>query len=102
MNDYFQQIIEGKIDFEGQKVVERIVKTTLISATAVSFILGFASQSLRHVWVIRSVRARIICCCSASVANVQSSSCAVASCQRVMSYHICLRLLLSRRIRAAE
>ncbi|KZT01971.1 microsomal signal peptidase [Laetiporus sulphureus 93-53] len=45
--DSLQKIFEGRIDFEGQKSVEQITRITLIGATIVSFILGFALQSLR-------------------------------------------------------
>ncbi|OJT11883.1 Signal peptidase complex subunit 1 [Trametes pubescens] len=34
-------------DFEGQKLVERIARDTLIAATAISFVAGFALQSLQ-------------------------------------------------------
>ncbi|KAH9942814.1 microsomal signal peptidase subunit [Amylocystis lapponica] len=47
MNNYVNQLIEGKIDFEGQKKVEEIVRNTLIGTTVVSFALGFVLQSLR-------------------------------------------------------
>ncbi|KAI9068946.1 microsomal signal peptidase subunit [Trametes sanguinea] len=47
MSTYVQNLLEGKIDFEGQKLVERISRDTLIAATVVSFIAGFATQSLR-------------------------------------------------------
>ncbi|KAI0922431.1 hypothetical protein AcV7_005967 [Taiwanofungus camphoratus] len=47
MNEYFQQLLDGKIDFEGQKDVERIARATLIASTILSFLVGFALQSLR-------------------------------------------------------
>ncbi|KAI0631456.1 microsomal signal peptidase subunit, partial [Trametes polyzona] len=47
MSDVLQKLIEGKIDFEGQKLVERIARDTLIAATVISFVVGFALQSLR-------------------------------------------------------
>jgi len=47
LKESLQQLIDGKIDFEGQKRVEQIVRTTLVGATVVSFILGFVLQSLR-------------------------------------------------------
>ncbi|KAI0370729.1 microsomal signal peptidase subunit [Pilatotrama ljubarskyi] len=47
MNEYLQRLVDGKIDFEGQKLVERIARDALIAATTVSFIAGFAVQSLR-------------------------------------------------------
>ncbi|KAK7682027.1 hypothetical protein QCA50_014991 [Cerrena zonata] len=47
MNDYVQSLLEGKIDFEGQKQVDNIARFALIAATVISFIIGFALQSLR-------------------------------------------------------
>ncbi|KAI0697211.1 microsomal signal peptidase subunit [Cerioporus squamosus] len=47
MGDILQKYLEGKIDFEGQKLVEQITRNTLIAATVVSFLAGFVSQSLR-------------------------------------------------------
>ncbi|CCL98411.1 uncharacterized protein FIBRA_00408 [Fibroporia radiculosa] len=47
MQAYLQQVFEGKIDFEGQKKVETLVRTVIIAATIGSFLLGFALQSLR-------------------------------------------------------
>ncbi|GJE99682.1 microsomal signal peptidase [Phanerochaete sordida] len=47
-----QSIFEGKIDFEGQKKVEQISRVTLVAAAVVSFIVGFALQSLRATFVI--------------------------------------------------
>jgi len=46
MNAYIQKVTEGRIDFEGQKKVDDLVRYTLIASTVVSFILGFALQSL--------------------------------------------------------
>ncbi|TFK86946.1 microsomal signal peptidase subunit [Polyporus arcularius HHB13444] len=47
MGDVLQRYLEGKIDFEGQKLVEQITRNTLIAATVVSFVVGYAAQSLR-------------------------------------------------------
>ncbi|THU90606.1 microsomal signal peptidase [Dendrothele bispora CBS 962.96] len=41
-----QEYLEGKIDFAGQKLVDDIVRIWLIAATAISFVAGFALQSL--------------------------------------------------------
>ncbi|PFH49550.1 hypothetical protein AMATHDRAFT_147488 [Amanita thiersii Skay4041] len=46
MSSYLQQLTEGRIDFIGQQLVEQIVRNVLVTATVVSFILGFALQSL--------------------------------------------------------
>ncbi|KDQ49750.1 hypothetical protein JAAARDRAFT_200582 [Jaapia argillacea MUCL 33604] len=47
MNDFFNELIEGKIDFEGQKLVENITKIALTVICIVSFVLGFGLQSLK-------------------------------------------------------
>ncbi|KAF9444325.1 hypothetical protein P691DRAFT_763508 [Macrolepiota fuliginosa MF-IS2] len=41
-----QDYLEGKIDFVGQQRVEEVARVVLISTTALSFIVGFAMQSL--------------------------------------------------------
>lgn len=50
-----QSLFEGKIDFEGQKKVEQISRVTLVAATIVSFIIGFALQSLRVTFGVFAV-----------------------------------------------
>ncbi|KAI1793793.1 microsomal signal peptidase subunit [Ganoderma leucocontextum] len=47
MSDILQRYLEGKIDFEGQGLVEQIARNALIVATLVSFMTGFAFQSLQ-------------------------------------------------------
>ncbi|KAF8579142.1 microsomal signal peptidase [Ramaria rubella] len=47
MNAQLQQLFEGKIDFEGQKLVDQITRYVLISSTIFSFLAGVISQSLR-------------------------------------------------------
>jgi len=46
MEAAISRALEARIDFEGQKVTDTIVRYVLISATIVSFIIGFAAQSL--------------------------------------------------------
>ncbi|KAI0795860.1 microsomal signal peptidase [Abortiporus biennis] len=41
------EILEGKIDFEGQNKVEYIVRIWMTAATILSFVIGFALQSLK-------------------------------------------------------
>ncbi|KAG8216037.1 microsomal signal peptidase 12 kDa subunit [Butyriboletus roseoflavus] len=43
----FRDLLEGKIDFHGQKKADDIVRIALVSGTILSFVLGFALQSLR-------------------------------------------------------
>ncbi|KAF9233904.1 microsomal signal peptidase 12kDa subunit [Melanogaster broomeanus] len=44
---YLQDLVEGKIDFHGEKKADDIVRIVLISSTVFSFVLGFALGSLR-------------------------------------------------------
>ncbi|KIP07611.1 hypothetical protein PHLGIDRAFT_89347 [Phlebiopsis gigantea 11061_1 CR5-6] len=50
-----QSLVEGKIDFEGQKKVEVLTRVILVAATIISFIVGLALQSLRATFGIFSV-----------------------------------------------
>ncbi|KAN0094705.1 Microsomal signal peptidase 12kDa subunit [Tylopilus felleus] len=43
----FKDLLEGKIDFHGQRKVDNIIRIVLIAGTILSFVLGFALQSLR-------------------------------------------------------
>ncbi|KAF8881585.1 microsomal signal peptidase 12 kDa subunit-domain-containing protein [Infundibulicybe gibba] len=52
MNVYFQELAEGKIDFAGQQLADQISRVVLIAATIISFIVGFALQSLRATFGI--------------------------------------------------
>ncbi|CAE6438549.1 unnamed protein product [Rhizoctonia solani] len=47
MSAQIQAIIDGKIDFEGQELVETSMRYALAGATAFSFIAGYATQSLQ-------------------------------------------------------
>ncbi|KAJ7102925.1 microsomal signal peptidase [Mycena epipterygia] len=47
MSSFLQQFTEGKIDFVGQQQVEQISRVWLIGSTIISFIIGFALQSLQ-------------------------------------------------------
>ncbi|KAF7986946.1 hypothetical protein HWV62_12761 [Athelia sp. TMB] len=46
MASSLKDTFEGKIDFVGQKTVDDISRIALIAITIVSFIAGFATQSL--------------------------------------------------------
>ncbi|PBK98226.1 microsomal signal peptidase 12 kDa subunit [Armillaria gallica] len=48
----FSQLAEGKIDFEGQRLAEQMSRIYLIAATAISFIIGFALQSLQTTFIL--------------------------------------------------
>ncbi|KAG1792307.1 microsomal signal peptidase 12 kDa subunit [Suillus plorans] len=41
-----QELVEGRIDFKGQKTADDIVRVVLITSTFLSFIIGFAFSSL--------------------------------------------------------
>ncbi|KAF8556595.1 microsomal signal peptidase 12 kDa subunit [Imleria badia] len=43
----FRDLLEGKIDFYGQKKADDVVRIASIASTILSFVLGFALQSLR-------------------------------------------------------
>ncbi|KIK99535.1 hypothetical protein PAXRUDRAFT_822611 [Paxillus rubicundulus Ve08.2h10] len=43
---YLQDLLEGKIDFHGQKQADDIVRIAFIASSILSFILGFALGSL--------------------------------------------------------
>ncbi|KAJ7472032.1 microsomal signal peptidase 12kDa subunit [Mycena latifolia] len=47
MSSFLQELTEGKIDFVGQQQVDRISRIWLIGTTIISFIIGFALQSLQ-------------------------------------------------------
>ncbi|RPD54603.1 microsomal signal peptidase subunit [Lentinus tigrinus ALCF2SS1-7] len=61
MGDILQKYLEGKIDFEGQKLVEQISRNALIAATVVSFVAGFASQSLRVLFGVFALFVIVLC-----------------------------------------
>ncbi|KAH7886475.1 microsomal signal peptidase 12 kDa subunit [Phlebopus sp. FC_14] len=42
-----QTLLEGKIDFHGQKKADDIVRIALITCSVLSFVIGFALGSLR-------------------------------------------------------
>ncbi|QRV81446.1 hypothetical protein RhiJN_09461 [Ceratobasidium sp. AG-Ba] len=47
MVSQLQAIVDGKIDFEGQKLVEKTAQYALVAAAVVSFGSGYATQSLQ-------------------------------------------------------
>ncbi|KAF8516872.1 microsomal signal peptidase subunit [Gautieria morchelliformis] len=47
MSTQIQRVLEGKIDFEGQRLADQITRYVLIAATVVSFFAGVIAQSLR-------------------------------------------------------
>ncbi|QRW23092.1 hypothetical protein RhiXN_08128 [Rhizoctonia solani] len=47
MSYQIQAIIDGKIDFEGQELVETTMHYALVGATAFSFVAGYVTQSLQ-------------------------------------------------------
>ncbi|KAG8934712.1 hypothetical protein FRC02_009414 [Tulasnella sp. 418] len=55
LNDKLNSLIEGKIDFEGQKTTDRWLRYSLVIATAVSFLLGFVLQSQKVTFSVLGV-----------------------------------------------
>ncbi|PCH34828.1 SPC12-domain-containing protein [Wolfiporia cocos MD-104 SS10] len=51
MQEHLQSLLEARIDFEGQRLVGQIVQLSLVAITIISFLLGFALQSLRVTFV---------------------------------------------------
>jgi len=41
-----KDVVEGKIDFEGQKLAEQMQKIVGVVATVIAFLIGFVTQSL--------------------------------------------------------
>ncbi|KAJ7140052.1 microsomal signal peptidase [Mycena crocata] len=52
MSSFLQELTEGKIDFVGQQRVDQISRVWLIGSTIISFIVGFALQSLQMTFAI--------------------------------------------------
>ncbi|KAL4263360.1 SPCS1 family protein [Pleurotus pulmonarius] len=46
MSNDLNAILEGKIYFEGQKLVEKLMPYVLVTSSVASFLTGFALQSL--------------------------------------------------------
>ncbi|KAA1473218.1 microsomal signal peptidase 12 kDa subunit [Dentipellis sp. KUC8613] len=55
-----QQLLDGKIDFEGQKTVDTLTRFVLVTLTAVSFVLGCALQSLRATFGLYGVGVAVL------------------------------------------
>ncbi|VDB92013.1 unnamed protein product [Peniophora sp. CBMAI 1063] len=49
------KLLEGKIDFEGQKLAERIYTVALAAITTLAFIAGFVAQDIRLTFAIVAV-----------------------------------------------
>ncbi|KAH9840165.1 microsomal signal peptidase [Rhodofomes roseus] len=58
--DNLLDLLEGKIDFEGQRQVENIAKFALIAAAVFSFIVGVLFQSLSVTFGIFGVAAFVL------------------------------------------
>ncbi|KIK64111.1 hypothetical protein GYMLUDRAFT_40362 [Collybiopsis luxurians FD-317 M1] len=61
MSSSIQQYFEGKIDFIGQQRVEEIARLWLFSFTALSFVLGFALQSLKITFGLLGTSSIVLC-----------------------------------------
>ncbi|GAW00649.1 microsomal signal peptidase 12 kDa subunit-domain-containing protein [Lentinula edodes] len=61
MSGNIQDYFEGKIDFVGQQRVDEIARIWLFSFTALSFLLGFALQSLKISFVLLGASTVVLC-----------------------------------------
>jgi len=55
MSTFVQELLEGKIDFDGQAMVDLVSRVTLGAATILAFGMGFALQDLRVTFGIIGV-----------------------------------------------
>ncbi|KAH7920345.1 microsomal signal peptidase 12 kDa subunit [Leucogyrophana mollusca] len=58
---YLQDLVEGKIDFHGQKIADTITRVVLIASSVIAFILGFAMRSLSVTFTIFGVSTLAVC-----------------------------------------
>jgi len=58
--DAIQNLIEGKIDFEGQKLAERVHQFALAVLTFVSFVVGLVMQDLRATFSVFGIGAALV------------------------------------------
>ncbi|KAJ3730759.1 microsomal signal peptidase 12kDa subunit [Lentinula raphanica] len=61
MSSAVQDYFEGKIDFVGQQRVEEISRIWLFFFTALSFVLGFALQSLKLSFMLLGTSTVVLC-----------------------------------------
>ncbi|KLO12484.1 microsomal signal peptidase 12 kDa subunit [Schizopora paradoxa] len=59
--DYVQSLVEGKIDFEGQRLTGTFRDYTLIGSAIISFLFGFLSQSLRTTFILLGFSTIVLC-----------------------------------------
>ncbi|KAF3925042.1 hypothetical protein AA313_de0205808 [Arthrobotrys entomopaga] len=52
IQDQFQALVDGFIDFKGQKLAEQITTYTLSVSAVLAFILGFATQNIVYTLYI--------------------------------------------------
>ncbi|KAK6541720.1 hypothetical protein TWF694_007513 [Orbilia ellipsospora] len=52
IQDQFQTLVDGFIDFKGQKLAEQITTYTLSVSAVLAFILGFATQNILYTLYI--------------------------------------------------
>jgi len=52
MKERIREALDGRIDFEGQKLVDKLIFWWLILATFVSFLLGYLQDSLQFTGII--------------------------------------------------
>jgi len=59
--DYVQNLVEGKIDFEGQRLTDDVKNFSLIGSTIIAFVFGFLTQSLLNTFVILGFSTAVLC-----------------------------------------
>ncbi|KAF8346313.1 microsomal signal peptidase subunit, partial [Amanita rubescens] len=55
-----QELLEGKIDFIGQQRAETLMRAGLMTATGVSFVIGFGLQSMSTTFMMLGVSLIIV------------------------------------------
>ncbi|KAJ4490605.1 microsomal signal peptidase 12 kDa subunit-domain-containing protein [Lentinula aciculospora] len=61
MSSAIQDYLEGKIDFVGQQRVDEVARIWLFSFTALSFVIGFALQSLKFSFMLLGASTVVLC-----------------------------------------
>jgi len=59
--DALKERLEGRIDFQGQKLVDDIVRIALIASSVISFVLGFVLQSLSVTFGAFGLSTLVLC-----------------------------------------
>ncbi|TFY52575.1 hypothetical protein EVJ58_g9939 [Rhodofomes roseus] len=85
LKDNLLDLLEGKIDFEGQRQVENIAKFALIAAAVFSFIVGVLFQSLSVTFGIFGVAALVLLLTSARAGRALHERSGWFACSAIVS-----------------